>query len=605
MNASKAGDRGGNPQPATTPRAETKRPVLDIRSFNLAQLKPRVKFPDWRTLRGDLGAGLTVAMVTVPQAMAYAGLAGISPLYGLYTAIVPTIVASLFGSSPYLSTGPTNGTALVTAAVLLPLAGQPGYAEYVFALAILVGLFKLLLGVFRLGFIVRFVSNSVLTGFLAGAGILIMINQLGNLLGLRVPSGLSTPALLWQVVSQLSDANLYALITGIVTIVVLEGLHRLSPRLPAALIAVFAAAGLVQLAGWGEHGVRLVRDVGRLSEFALSFHIPQISLAESQVLLAGAVTVTFYSLVEAMSVARSLSLSAGETTDASREFLSQGLASLAGGFCRSMPPSGSISRSAINFANGARTRLSGVSAGALVLVAVLAGGPLIELIPMSSLAGVVIVYAGGMIDRKRLHLTWHSRAISRTVMAVTLAATLLLPLQTAILLGVALSIAIYLYESSGLEITCLMPAGLDGFREITVAEALAAGPEVVALNVRGAMYFGAVDDLEGQAYKLLESGVRVIVLRLAGTRLMASSGAGGLERIALKARAGGATLLVSDIKPEEMKVLISTGAAEMIGLDHIFPAGDGLIAGTRRALAYAEQLASAMGGLPAGPAPAR
>jgi SulP family sulfate permease len=594
MNCAKAGGCDGENSILSAARAAGKRTGL---SFHLPKLgqpgnRGRVARPGWRTIRGDLAAGITVAMVTIPQAMAYAGLAGVSPLYGLYTAIVPTIVASLFGSSPYLSTGPTNGTALVTAAVLLPLAGQPGYAEYVFALAILGGLLKLLLGIFRLGFIVRFVSNSVLTGFLAGAGVLIMINQLGNLLGLRVPAGLPTPLLIWQLVGQLGEINIYAVITGVVTIGLLAGLHHLNARLPAALIAVVASGALVRLTGWDALGVKLVKDVGQLSEFGLSFHVPQISLGQSQVLLAGALAVTFYSLVEAISVARSLSLSTGQTIDASREFLSQGLASLAGGFCRSIPPSGSISRSAINFANGARTRISGIAAGLLVFAAVLIAGPVIELIPMSSLAGIVIVYAGGMIDRKRMRLTWHSRAISRTVMAVTLGATLLLPLQTAIMLGVALSIAIYLYESSGLEITCLIPDGQQGFREIPVAEALSTGPSVVALNVRGAMYFGAVDDLELQVNRCLDRGVRVIVLRLAGTRLMASSGAGALERLAQKARAAGAALLVSDIKAEEMRVLISSESAEQIGLDRIFPAEEGLVAGTRNAMAYAQRLLS-------------
>ena len=172
-----------------------------------------LRIPDYvrQALRSDLVAGLTVAMVAVPQGMSYAAIAGVNPLHGLHTAVVPTIVAAIFGSSSHLITGPTNATALATASVLLAFAGQANYAEYVFALALLTGLIRLILGTVRLGSILRYVSSSVLTGFLAGAGVLIVLNQLHTLFGLQRPVGADTINIIQDLAARLRGINPYVL----------------------------------------------------------------------------------------------------------------------------------------------------------------------------------------------------------------------------------------------------------------------------------------------------------------------------------------------------------------------------------------------------------
>jgi sulfate permease, SulP family len=200
-------------------------------------------------IRFDLVAGLTVAMIVVPQAMAYAPIAGVNPIYGLYTAIIPAIVAALFGSSNFLVTGPTNPTALVTASVLLMFAGSERYVQMVFLLAILAGAFKLLLGLLRMGSIIRFVSNSVLTGFLSAAGILIIIGQLGSMMGIPA-AGANAVQTIYRLLVGLPEFNIRSLLTGLLAVAIMVRGQRMYRRVPWSLIAIIVSSAWVQLVGW-------------------------------------------------------------------------------------------------------------------------------------------------------------------------------------------------------------------------------------------------------------------------------------------------------------------------------------------------------------------
>lgn len=557
------------------------------KGFSLAgqtqQLFARTTVYFQHSLRLDLVAGLTVAMVAIPQSMAYAAIAGVNPIYGLYTAIVPAIVGALLGSSNHLVTGPTNATALVTAGVLFAAAGGVNL-EFVFALAILSGLIRLLLGVLNLGSIIRYVSNSVLTGFLAGAGVLIIVNQLGNLLGLPRPAGASTPTIIWDLLLRLPDLNPFVLATGLVAVGTLLVSKKVNKNIPAALLAIVLAGALVAVTGWHEQGVRLVSDMGLLSRVGLSFHLPQISLAEMQTLVASAGAIALLSLVESMSVAKAIGLSTGQRIQSSREFVAQGLASIAGGLFQAIPSSGSPSRSAVNFGSGAKTRLASAFSGVFVLLAVLASAKLIGYIPVASLAGVVIISAYNMIDRHHLKLTWQSRTVSRLVLGVTFAATLLLPLHLAIYLGAVLSIGIYLYESSNIKLSYLTLNGERQFVEHGLDDILRDCPPVALVNVEGALYFGAVEDLERNVEEILERGVKVIILRVRHMHLLASTGVTALEGLVTRADQMGVTVLLCGITHEIEPTLASSGLETLVGSNRIFKASDTLFESTHRAL---------------------
>lgn len=541
-------------------------------------------------LRPDLVAGLTVAMVVGPQSMAYAGIAGISPIYGIYTAILPAIIASLFGSSSQLSTGPTNAVALVTLGVLVAKINDPRYPEYVFALAVLCGLLLLLMGVFRLGVIIRFVSNAVLTGFLGAASILIIIYQLGNLIGLSIPQNQSTLSILGIAAANLFKTNIYVLITSLFTGLVMLVCNRINKKIPAMLLAVILAGLLVYLSGWNLKGVKLVLNMGLPVDPGLAFHIPQVSITEMVDMLPGAGAVSLLILVQTLSIAKAVSLSTYQRINPSREFVGQGLACLAGGFSMSFPSAGSLTRTAVNFNSGAKTRLSGVFSGLLIWLALVISINLIGYIPVAALAVVVVFSAISLIDVHHIRLTWKTRSISRLVMLVTFATTIFFPLEKAVYFGALLSIAIYLYESRRLNLSYLTVNPEGKFVERSLDDLVKEHPQIAIVNIEGNVYFGAVDDLENKMDLVIQAGIKVLILRMRHMRLIASTGIAALEGIIMQANHAGTRILICGVREELEKTFISSGISTLIGEDCIFKAGDVLFASVEQALEKAKRI---------------
>ncbi|MGC9359396.1 MAG: SulP family inorganic anion transporter [Anaerolineae bacterium] len=540
------------------------------------------------TLRADVIAGLTVAMIAVPQAMAYAAIVGINPMYGLFTAILPAIIGSLFASSRHTIMGPTNASALITAGVLLPYAALPNYAEYVFATALTAGFLVLLIGALRLGGIIRYVSNAVLTGFLAGAGLLIIINQLSSLLGVQQPHGESPYRVLWHAISHIPQAHIPTVVTAIVSIGILLGLRRLSRKLPSSLLAMVIAGGLVALMGWSHQGVRLVRDLGIIEGAPIQWHIPSLELDQLPDLVPGSLAVALLMLVESLSIAKAIGLSSGQRIDPSRQCVAVGLSSLTAGLTRGVVSSSSISRTVVNHGTGARTRVSGVVAGLAVLAITLAFGGLIGYIPMAALAGIVVVWAASIVNRHHLAQTWASGASSRIVLVATFLATMILPLHLAIYLGTVLSIGIYLYESSQLHLSYLRINTNGDIVERKLDQILDEQPVIAIVNIDGALFFGAVEALERRMDQILDAGVSVVILRLRRTHLATSTAISALDYLVKRARELGILLLISGVSPEMQAKLEATGVERMLQDQCVFPATEMLFESTRQALAYAQ-----------------
>ncbi|HSV85111.1 MAG TPA: SulP family inorganic anion transporter [Levilinea sp.] len=540
-------------------------------------------------LRFDLIAGLTVAMIVIPQAMAYAPIAGVNPIYGLYTAIIPAIFGAIFGSSNFLVTGPTNPTALVTASVLLLFAGSEHYTEMVFLLAILAGVIKLALGVLRLGTIIRFVSNSVLTGFLTAAGVLIITGQIGHMVGISA-GGANAFQILQRLASGIAGFNYQSALTGLLAAAIIISGARISRVAPWSLVAIIASGAWVQLAGWQAHGVRLVVDLGIPDKPLAGFFMPALAAVDALPLVSAAGAVALFGLVEAMSIAKALSLSSGQRIDPSRELVGQGLASIAGGFFQCIPSSGSPSRSALNYNAGAKTRLAAAFSGLFVLLVLAVFARWTAFIPLPALAAVVILAARGLIDRRHIQLTWQSRAASRIVLVTTFAATLLLPLHYAIYLGGLLSILIYLYESGHLELSYLTVNEEGSFLERRLEDLYQDPPEIAMINIEGDLYFGAVSDLEAAMDRLLSAGIKVMILRIRRMRRLASTGVSALQWSVIAARRQGTEILICGAGPQALAVLESSGISALVGAENIFPGSDVLFRSTRQALARAQML---------------
>jgi len=540
--------------------------------------------------RADFSAGLTVAMVVIPQSMAYAAIAGVNPIYGLFTAIIPTILGALFGSFPYLITGPTNPTALVTASVLIAYANRTDYLEFVLALAVLAGFFKLIFGILKLGTITRYISNSVLVGFLSAAGILIIAGQAGNLVGITLTKSAGLWGILSSLIENLSEINAFSSIIGLGSITILLLLRQLNRKIPASLIAIAVGSILVFITGWGENGVRLVTDYGLPEELGLRFHIPDISLNEFVNLGISGMAVALFGLMEAVSIAKSMSQMTGDRLNPSKEMIGQGLASFIGGFFYCMPSSGSPSRTVINVVNGAKTRFSAIMSGLSVLFFLLLFSRLIGLIPLPALAAIVIVSSAGLINFDLISLTWQSSLQSRIVMVITFISTLVLPLEYAIYLGVISTILIYLGQSSQVQINYILEDENGQFIEKSLDRIEDQNPRIAILNVEGDLYFAAVEGLQEQVERILETEIKVLIMRFRRTHLLASTGVVALNQIIRTAKKKNVEILFCGVHDEIQETLESGGVISRIGPTHTFIANDIIFDSTQRALQKAKEI---------------
>lgn len=541
--------------------------------------------------RSDLSAGLTVAMVVIPQAMAYAAIAGINPIYGLFTAIIPTIIAALFGSFPFLITGPTNPTALVTASVLIVYANRPDYLEYVLALAIVAGIFKILFGLLKLGTIARYISNSVLVGFLTGVGVLIIFYQLGNLFGIELPRVEGLWDLIKNLFTGLSRINIFATAISLLSIFSMVILRKINRRLPAALITIVVSTLLVYLTGWGEQQyLTLVSDFGLPERISLSFYLPKISLNNLTSLIIPGAAVALFGFVESISIAKSMSQMSGTPFNPSKEMFGQGLASFVGGFFRCMPSAGSPSRTVINVVNGAKTRLAAIISGLSVFIFLVLFSGLIGYIPIAALAAIVIVSSAGLININLIKLTWQSRLNSRVVMVITFVSTLVLPLEYAIYLGILTTILIFLGESSHTNLSYIVEAENGQFIEKPMNEIREQAPRIAIVNIEGDLYFGAVEDLQNQIEKILETDLRVLILRFRRTHLLASTGIMALDQLIRTARKKRVKVLFCGIREEVLEPLMAAGVTTAIGQSNVFIAQNQLFESTQHALAEAKRM---------------
>ena len=409
---------------------------------------------EWRqpgALRADLLAGLTGAVVVLPQGVAFATLAGMPPQYGLYAAMVPCIVAALFGSSRLMVTGPANAISLTTMALIAPLAavGSARYVELVLTLAFLVGALQLLLGLARAGAIVEKVPHSVVVGFTAGAAVLIANSQLGPLLGLALQRGQPVFDNVAAALGALGQTQPMALLAGASTVVFAVLARPWNRIVPAMLVAVVGGT-LVSLGAamlWPQ-APRLL-TVSALPSALPPWSWPDLSVDTVRALFGATLVMTLLALTEAAAIARSVARARGDTLDGNQEFIGQGLANLAGSFFSAYPASGSFNRSGVNVASGARSPLSAVAA-ALFLVLLLAFvGPLAKYLPLAVISGLLMVVAWGLIDRREIAHLWHQGNGERVPLLVTLVATVTLSLEWAILLGITSALLVQAWGRRG------------------------------------------------------------------------------------------------------------------------------------------------------------
>jgi len=450
-------------------------------------------------LRPDLLAGLTVAVVAIPQSVAYAAIAGLPPSYGLYSAAVASIVGALWGSSRFLSTGPTNAASILVLSILAPLVavGSPEFFVAASLMAVLVGVLRVALGVARLGFLVNFASRAVLLGFTAGAAVLIAAGQLPTLLHLHAPPSARLIDTITAVAARAREAHPVSVAIGVGTLLLSIALGRLSRRLPSALLALVAAASVVVIWGAPALGISVVGEVPRalprLTHLSLGWLVERNVLGP---LLTGAMAVAALGLVEAISISRSIARQSGERLDVDQEFVGQGLANIAAGLFSGYPCSGSFTRSAVAFQAGARSHLAGVFSGLFVIAGVLAFGPFAAYLPRASIAGLLLLVAWKMVDREGIRRVMRTSRSESAILAATFCATLAFPLEFAVLSGVILSLGYYIYQSSLPTVHAVFPD--EQFRHFVERPGAAQCPQLAVVNIRGTLFFGATAHVEDE-----------------------------------------------------------------------------------------------------------
>ena len=467
-----------------------------LRSAVLRVARP----PDWTgrvdaaSLRADALAGLTGATIVLPQAVAFAAIAGLPPEYGFYTAMVTPVVAAFFGSSWHAVSGPTTAISALVFGALVALY-EPGGTAFVRAaieLALLVGIFQLLFGLVRLGALVDFVSHSVMIGFTAGAALLIALSQFGDALGVELPRASEFAQYLSAVPGEVANADWRSVLIAVIALLTGLVVKRAAPRLPNYLIALLAgtAAGLALEAG--ANGVALV---GPIPSVTPDPRAPLVGFSDFANLAPAAFAIALVGLLEAISVARAIALKSGQELDANREFTGQGMSNLVGSFFQCYPGSASFTRSGVNYEAGAVTPLSAVFAAAFLFVILLLVAPYFALVPIPAMAGIILLVAWKLIDWNGLrHIAMTSK--SETAVALTTLLTcLFVDLEFAIYIGVLLSFVLFLNATARPNIFVGAPdpsVGNRAFREVSTF-GLNECPQFVFVRIDGPLYFGSVE----------------------------------------------------------------------------------------------------------------
>ncbi|WP_170574890.1 SulP family inorganic anion transporter [Ruegeria atlantica] len=525
------------------------------------------------SLKADAFAGLTGAAVVLPQAVAFAAIAGLPPEYGLYTAMITPIIAALFGSSLVMVSGPTTA---ISAVVFSSLAGnmQPGSPEFIqsaILLALMVGVLQIIFALVRVGRLAGFVSHSVMTGFTASAALLIAVSQFGPSLGLPPSSGHGFLGRLQSLIADVPQFSLPALICAGLTLATVVLLRIFLPRWPGFLIAIAVGTVSVQMmGGWAAD----LRFVGALPAAYPAFQLPGFNSGHMAGLLESAFAIALIGLLEAIAIGRSLSHRTRTEFSANREVMGQGLSNAVGGLFQCYPASGSFTRSSVNLEAGASSPFAAIFAALFLVIMVMIFRPLVEIVPISSVAGLILYVAWRLLDfREFNHLIRTSRR-ETSIAALTFLTGLFVNLEFAIYVGTFASLAVFLSKSANPDLAVGAPDPDAEHRKIKNAElfGLEECPSVLITRLDGPLFFGSVDSINAQFRKLTRNRPDQInlVLILHGVGDVDLAGVELLEREIERRRAVGGDIFVVAHYPPLAKRLKELGLLDVIGHDHLF-----------------------------------
>lgn len=525
------------------------------------------------TVKADFLAGLTGAVIVLPQGVAFAIIAGMPPVYGLYTAMVTPVIAGLFGSSKHLISGPTTAISIVVFSAISPYAeaGTEAFVSLALTLTFLAGIYQFLLGLFRIGALINFVSHTVVIGFTAGASILIAISQLRHVFGVTLPKGNEFYHTVVNLAKAWPEYNYYAILVGFGTLAFAIILKKINKKMPHMLLAMLLGSVLALVLGGKETGIKFVQEIpGNLPPF----RVPPMSLEWFKQLGGSAFAVALLGLIEAVAIGRAIGTKSGQRIDGNQEFIGQGLSNIVGSFFSSYAGSGSFTRSGVNYDAGAKTQMASFFAAAILALFVVFIAPLTAYLPMPALGGIILLVAYNLIDFHAIGQIIKTSKLELTVLAVTFFATLLVELEFAIYIGVIASLVFYLQRTSKPNVTLMAPdPDSPRHRMLNVERKpeMPQCPQLHIVRVDGSIYYGAVDHISSYFDSLRSSGRRKNVLIVAnGVNFIDLTGAEWLHAEADAWKKMGGNLYITGLKNVAQDILVKSGVKAHIGEDHFF-----------------------------------
>lgn len=531
-----------------------------------------------KTLKADLSAGLTTALVAIPDGIASAILAGLNPIHGLYALMIGTPIAAMLASSHFMYVANTGALAVATGSALGEFSGE-AKVQALIVLVVLVGLIQLALGLLRLGGLVRFVANAVLIGFMTGIAVRIIMSQLGELNGYHAEGSNAVMRTLdWLAHLHRSDPWSSAIGLGTLALIVL--LNRTRAAQLAMAIALLVATLVVGLAGLDS--VATLNDTALIPSGFPALALPQWSLVAA--VFPAAAALAIIGLVQGAGVSKTIPNPDGGYPNISRDFSAKGAANIASGLFSGMPIGGAMSETAVSLKAGARSRWAGIFSGGFIILAVLLLADGVGYLAMPAIAALLVMAGIEAIKPARIGDVWHSGWEPRVIMTSTFVATLLLPVQEAVFLGVALSMLHYLYASSvDVRVVGMTPLDNGSFSEHPAPARLQPGQTVV-LAAYGSLYFAAAATLEKKLPAAAPGAC--VILRLRGVQRAGSTLVTVIEQYAHTLRRGGAALMLTEVSPPLHAQLMKTGTVEICGADRVFIEEADVFAATRRALQH-------------------
>ncbi|MCO6493196.1 MAG: solute carrier family 26 protein [Phaeodactylibacter sp.] len=544
------------------------------------QIKKFLPILEWlpaykkENLKGDLSAGLTVGVMLIPQGMAYAMIAGLPPIYGLYASTIPLILYAIFGTSRQLAVGPVAMVSLLTATGIGAMAqgGTETYILLAITLALFVGLIQFLLGAFRLGFLVNFLSHPVISGFTSAAALIIGLSQLKHLLGIKLERSHYVHEILIEAGARIGELNITTFLIGILGIVLIMGAKRINKAIPGPLLAVVFGILAVWGLGLTEQGVKIVGDV---PSGLPSFVVPGFSMDDFSALLPIALAIALVSFMESIAVAKAIQAKHKDyKVDANQELIGLGIANIGGSFFQSYPVTGGFSRTAVNDQAGAKTGLAAIISAVLIALTLLFLTGLFYYLPNAILASVIMVAVFGLIDIKEAVHLWHADRSDFWMLVATFAGTLALGIEQGILIGVVLSIAIIIFRTTMPHFAVLgkIP-GKPHYKNITRFDDLEVREDILIMRFDARLYFANVnyfkDKIEEEIARKGKK-LKLFILDANSINGLDSSGMHALEEVIDLCHAQDVEFNLASVKGPVRDILVRGGLVDKIGEGNFF-----------------------------------